>query len=673
VNIGVSGRARVGKSTLLQSISGLTDDQIPTGSGIPVTAVRSRIFHSETHQRAVLTMHSFESFRELVLKPFHDALEIAGLPATVDEFARFTYPATEREINAQVRERLDSVAMLNSLKTMQRSLASYRDDLTGGEKTVSLQELRPFVAYPTNEQANNGNCARRYLAVRDARIECSFPRVQVEQLGIIDLPGLGEVAATAESHHLAGLKNEVDVVLLVKRAQEGMAYWGKEDSSTIDLLDIARGAIKQRRDFVLVVLNRTNPSSASATQATLAVNLRDHIRRTVNENVDGKHLRVIEGDAVEQASVSDEIVIPVLTHLADRLPVMDDEIFESTRATQIGLVSRLRNMLRDVQDALRAGGSGTEDSSERLEELIKELQQNLASSLGTIVEDLKKRARSNEPDERFVEAVDGAYKNVTDWIQDGFGRGQDAWVADALARMRVDKGTGKVSTDETNRARVEISNRFCAIDGYFDVCTRALWEALGRAVADHLGTLTVGTSGRDSLERLKQALEGASRPCPTLLQALTDLLALRLDYRTQLHPRVRIELDDLNAQTTHPETSEVEQRFVQPVTPEGAQRLFVDMSQVARQAAYRTRNGLIQSEGVIPARAIHAAAEHFEDTLIRSGESVREIKRFAKSYRDEIWPGEFDSIDESNARYARVAKGVQTLATMINDVERGEA
>ena len=46
VNIGVSGSARVGKSTLLQSISGLTDEQIPTGRDIPVTAVRSRIYHS---------------------------------------------------------------------------------------------------------------------------------------------------------------------------------------------------------------------------------------------------------------------------------------------------------------------------------------------------------------------------------------------------------------------------------------------------------------------------------------------------------------------------------------------------------------------------------------------------------------------------------------------------
>ena len=44
LNIGVSGRARVGKSTLLQSIAGLHDEQIPTGSGLPVMPCAAGFF-----------------------------------------------------------------------------------------------------------------------------------------------------------------------------------------------------------------------------------------------------------------------------------------------------------------------------------------------------------------------------------------------------------------------------------------------------------------------------------------------------------------------------------------------------------------------------------------------------------------------------------------------------
>src|SRR5690606_1914746 len=57
INIGVSGRARVGKSLMLQSISGLDDEQVPTGEGTNVTAIRSRIFHASA-PRATITFHT---------------------------------------------------------------------------------------------------------------------------------------------------------------------------------------------------------------------------------------------------------------------------------------------------------------------------------------------------------------------------------------------------------------------------------------------------------------------------------------------------------------------------------------------------------------------------------------------------------------------------------------
>ena len=92
VNIGVSGQARVGKSTLLQSVSGLGDDQIPTGQALPVTAVRSRIFHTPDLRRATLRLHSFDTFVADVLAPYHAELDVAGLPASPDEFRRWAYP-----------------------------------------------------------------------------------------------------------------------------------------------------------------------------------------------------------------------------------------------------------------------------------------------------------------------------------------------------------------------------------------------------------------------------------------------------------------------------------------------------------------------------------------------------------------------------------------------------
>ena len=73
---------------------------------------------------------------------------------------------------------------------------------------------------------------------------------------------------------------------------------------------------------------------------------------------------------------------------------------------------------------------------------------------------------------------------------------------------------------------------------------------------------------------------------------------------------------------------------------------------MAEQAAYLTKKALLLREGVTPALVLHAAAEQLEDTMIRSGDSEREFKRLARSYRDEIWPGVFGEIDAANARVA---------------------
>src|SRR3954452_1625682 len=343
VNIGVSGQARVGKSTLLQSVSGLGDDQVPTGQALPVTAVRSRIFHAPELRRATLRLHTFDTFVTDVVAPYHAELDIAGLPATPEDFRGWVYPKTQ-DVPA---DRPSWVTMLNRLRAMQASFPTYAHDLTGGERVVPLEELRPWVAYPTNAQEQaaqgigQGPVPRRYLAVRDVRIDCPFPHAQVRRLGIVDLPGLGEFAARADQHHVSGLQNEVDVVLLVKRPVEGMAYWGDADARALDLIDSARG-FADRRDFVFLVVNTGDTAEALLTA------LRDHIRGQVNSGVPDQFFRVLECDAADTADVFAHVLAPVLDHLAARMPAMDADTLAGTRGELHATAQRIGMLADDL-------------------------------------------------------------------------------------------------------------------------------------------------------------------------------------------------------------------------------------------------------------------------------------------------------------------------------------
>ena len=662
VNIGVSGRARVGKSTLLQSISGLSDSQIPTGSGLPVTAVRSRIFHSVSHKRATLALHSFATFRDEVLRPYHMELGLTDVPSSVDQFRTWHYPASETDLPPEYRDRHSSLSMLRRLRDMQKALWSFEKHLTGGDRLVDLGELREFVAYPTNEaEEHSERCPRPYLAVRDVKIECSFPFAQVEDLGIIDLPGLGELAPNAERYHLAGLQNEVDLVLLVKRPVEGMAYWGREDGCTTNLLDDARGFITERRDFVFVVLN------SGGANTELATALRDDVRRQANDGVDGKHFKVLEGDASSQVSVFESILAPVLEHLAERLPVMDREVVNGTRASYATVIQQVGNALSDLEDALggvrRAVGSSAEDVERRTVELRKDL----AGALAELVDEFQAQARAGEEDPGFLEAVDVAYGSIREWIRNGFGRGEDEWCVDALRTMRVDRNSSPFTANELNRIRVEISRRYGSLDNYFGGRVDALCDRVAGVLANNLGGLLAGRQGRTSLEGLATMLVEASEPCTELGGAVDDLLALRLEYRTHLHPRVRRALDGLNLQITDPESGEQKDQIVVEVSEAGAEQLFHVVRQLAEQAAYHTKKALIH-EAMTPALVLHAAAEQFEDSLIRSGASEREFRRLARSYRDEIWPGVYQGLDEANARFAKVVRSVTSVRGLLNSM-----
>jgi hypothetical protein len=52
-----------------------------------------------------------------------------------------------------------------------------------------------------------------------------FPNNEVVALGLVDLPGLGALIKDVDRHHLEGVQNDIDLVVMLKRAIEhpGMA------------------------------------------------------------------------------------------------------------------------------------------------------------------------------------------------------------------------------------------------------------------------------------------------------------------------------------------------------------------------------------------------------------------------------------------------------------------
>lgn len=645
VNIGVSGRARVGKSTLLQTLAGLTDQEIPTGSGLPVTAVRSRIFHSTGEPGSTIRFHTDGSFLSEVVAPYTDKLQLGPTPASVESFAGMSLTVAlgdDRHEDESLRRRLCEI---------QTALPTFRHLLTGIEQRVPLSELRPYVAYPRPQDGE----LRPYLAVRQVKIDCRFPRTDVGRVGLLDLPGLGEIAPGAERRHVRDLREEVDIVLLVKRPVEGLAFWDKTDQRGFGLLEEAC-APANTSDFVVPLVNVATSDDA-------------HLRATLvgqfeSEVIAGRPFLLLEADASSAESVDQDVLQPVIEHLLERLPKMDVALISRVVASCEGRRRDLVSRVEGLRTSIRAPLAGS--VQEELFAAAADLRQQLARDLQSVVADLKQRVAQSVEDTAYVEAVGSAYASVKEWIDSGFGLGREVWIASALAAMRADLGSGPFATSQLNAIRVDISQRFTAIDSYFSAQVDSLWSGVADALRGQLGERLVPVGEpKEALMALRHNLLTSDEPCPVLAEAISDLLAVRLDYRAQLHPRVREQAELLMPTQRDPETQEVRATVVVEPTETGATTLFRDLAQLAEQVAHRTRQALF-AEAVLPARVLFAAAEQFEDAAIRSSNAEIELRAVARSFRDDVWPGRFSNKQTAALHVREVIRAAESLAELVD-------
>ncbi|MFM1886047.1 MAG: hypothetical protein RL026_1204 [Pseudomonadota bacterium] len=644
LNVGVAGEARVGKSTLLQAISGLGEGQIPTGDNLPVTAVRSRIFHQPNVSRATLTFHSWESFRDKVLKPYFDRLGWGVVPPTPRAFQTVDLaPVGPGVQDAEILK-----GMRDRVLGMQRSLGSYAPLLTGGTQTLDLDVVRPFVAYPTAQEELNTAQApdRKYLAVREAKIDCEFPGVDVHNLGLIDLPGTGEIVAQGDDRHVAGLEDEVDLVILVSSPRK-KAYWGAEAAKTLDLVRMARSGAEPG-DFCLMLVNQGG-SSHEQEEALVG----DFQRKT-----EGAY-RVLRANALDRESVSADLVAPVLSHLAERLPAMDAAAVEFAVGDTRGYAAELLATLAAVTAQMDSAVPPIAHSKVDIRKKAEQLREDLAGELSDLVNDLRRRARDPQvQDDEFIAAVDQCYNDTRAWLHDGLGRSESVWLARATGKLKAEMGSGGLVADELNRLRTHIAGRFNRLDVHLAAKMEKLWADAASIVAARLGVPAL--SPRATLEELQRRLHAAG--CSTMAGAVEDLLATRLDYRTHYHPRMRQTLDILQSQYRDPRSGEMVQTIVVEVSADGAREALRRLVELGEKAAWEAQKALLQDLR-LASLVLHASAEHFDDAVIRSGESEDEFHLLADHYRDEIWPGVPWPLDRSHGLFVdfrNCADGVRT-------------
>jgi hypothetical protein len=493
VNIGVIGRAKAGKSTLLRTITNLGEETIPSTELNPTTAARSRILHSPGRADAEITVLTWEEFRDGYLAPLHADAGCEGpVPRTPDEFAGHKYEDLAARGETQDQGLMSQQKFLERLHDAQDSFASYRGLLTGPDRTLKigrLAELRPYVAYPMDPADQR----RPYHAVRDVRIYCAFPQVDVENLMLVDLPGAGEAGLDIDRQFLQDLKNEVDVLLQVKRPGPNDAFFGDQDYDVLDLADEARMGVT-KGDFVGIVVN-TDPAHLDPAYVQNAI---EQTLKITERN----DLRLLVGDVANPVEVQDQILGPVLRGLADRLAAMDHAAASSVLIRAGEVASRAITLSGRLARQAGRWASHVPDEDQALDAKAKELRNDVARTLDSLRNEYAQWVADQKVVEELDAGISEARQALIDWAEDGFGHGgKERWMAVIEPSMVADPG--ETRDDQCTLVRQKIREEFSRVDGSIAATIGRLRLRVAEDLRQHLGP-TLVPGGDQPLSELMQ-------------------------------------------------------------------------------------------------------------------------------------------------------------------------
>ena len=604
LNIGVVGLMGQGKSTLLQKISGLTEE-IPARRGGACTAVRSTIYHHEGETYARVKLHTEQSFLEEIICPYYQALDLGEMPGSLDEFAQPLPPFLGSDATKK--------SMYEYLKTdYHQQLPQYRSLLTSGTPrelpSISKQEIHKYVS----QQRESWD----YLAVREVEIFCRFQNPEVGKIALVDVPGLGDTKPIDEKLMRETLEQTVDLVLFVRRPDPLRYAWEHKDT---DLYDKAAKALNNLRKRSFMVLNRLtgNDDNWEACQVH---------RDTIGQ----KHIQVV-GCEIANCSEPEEanrVLDVVLNYLTNNIAELDKQY---ARVYQ----DRLHQLQQEVNSELEkarqdwANKLSPDDEYRTYRRLFKQRWENLTVGFNQLRKELMDK-RDVEDQDFFKPKVEAAIANCK----------EDPGLPSLEAievRQLAEGGYGIVYEKYLNEIRTHLTGKFQglnqAVRDRIDI-----EKALVTEVLVERGGLNNITPVRGP-EFLKVMAEYLLDNNSKLEKPFQSLYQFELSSQINVYDRIQPHLDNLHPNKT---------RFRLGKKP-SAKEVLAYLEANQSEAVFKCEEAL-NSLSVEPRKAAFAAIDEFIDRILRGEDMKEEWDIFFYQARSQVWQAEFGRDSHSQDR-----------------------
>ena len=319
LHISFIGRAGQGKSLVMQGISGLSGNVIPSAEGSDCTGAKSIITNSDSDEvRAEITFFSEMEMVEIVNLYLSQITHSSQSVSSIAGIRTLNIGQLEGSL---LYDNVKEKALLDVLRRYVEHIDEFADDL-GKTRQIPEAEIEQYVAQYRHDDTSVKYY--KYLGVKLANIYCRFPHEDAGRIVLVDTIGIGATSLGTEEKMKEAVANDSDAILFMFRPD---SLRPRISDNEIDIVRMISEEVtpEYAKEMLFWVVNRV--TSGNAENQRYVPEIVSDIRKTGYPVAD-----VLDVDCKSAEEVKAKLLIPVLSRLSQRIQIADERLIDNLNA-----------------------------------------------------------------------------------------------------------------------------------------------------------------------------------------------------------------------------------------------------------------------------------------------------------------------------------------------------
>ena len=346
IHMSFVGKAGQGKSLVMQNISGLKGDVIPSSDGSDCTGAKSVITNSDSDNvNAEIEFYNSREILDIVNKYLES---IWGKDSeiyqkynvgTTSEIKKLPIEELDKALD---RKEGDASSKFKHLRNYIKHISDF-EEYIGRKITIPAEKIEEYVAqYKNDDQSQK---YYKFLGVKGANIKCRFPCSDCGKIVLVDTIGLGATSLGVEDAMRDAISNDSDAIIYMFRPDPLRPRLSSDDYKIID--KIAKWVSPDyAREMLFWVFNRVETSKGENTK--LIPELMEEVKEQKASNAISV-CQFIDVNCYDRNKVEKLLLLPILEQMSSRLENIDRLLIERFQERVTSIHAIYRNLSNQLQ------------------------------------------------------------------------------------------------------------------------------------------------------------------------------------------------------------------------------------------------------------------------------------------------------------------------------------